>query len=185
MSRSLRCWAAAFLVLCGCPGRAPDVEPDVQGKPTMQLTSPAFREGGTIPKVHTCDGTDLSPRLEWKGAPDGAKCFALICDDPDAPRGTWVHWVLYNLPSSTHALPEGVSAEKGLPAGARKGVNDFGKTAYGGPCPPKGKPHRYIFKLYALDSALDLKEGATKQQLVEAMKGHILADGQLMGTYGR
>ena len=147
----------------------------------MQLTSTAFAEGGTIPKEYSGDGADRSPPLRWSGAPAGTKSFALIADDPDAPRGTWVHWVLFNLPPETTELPEGVK----LPSGAIQGKNDFGNIGYGGPAPPRGKPHRYYFKLYALDSMLNLPEGATKQQTEAATKGHILAEGQLMGKYGR
>lgn len=151
----------------------------------MQLSSTAFREGETIPKKCTADGPDVAPALQWSGTPGTTKSLALICDDPDAPRGTWVHWVLYHLPPDTRSLPEGVTAQKGLSKGARQGTNDFGKTGYGGPAPPAGKPHRYFFKLFALDTMLDLPEGATRQQLDEAMKGHIVAEGQLMGKYGR
>jgi Raf kinase inhibitor-like YbhB/YbcL family protein len=147
----------------------------------MQVTSTAFREGDTIPKQYTGEGKDVSPPLKWTGAPQGVKSFALICDDPDAPRGTWVHWVVVNLPPETEELAEGVS----LPAGAKAGKNDFGKNRYNGPLPPPGKPHRYFFKVYALDTPLDLKEGATKQQVEAAMKGHILAKGELMGKYAR
>jgi len=146
----------------------------------MQLTSTAFQEGTTIPKQYTGDGKDVSPPLHWSGAPAGTKSFALIADDPDAPRGTWVHWVVWNLPADQHELAEGK-----LPAGVRQGKNDFGKTSYGGPSPPPGKPHRYFFKLYALDTTLDLADGASKQQLEQAMKGHILGSGELMGKYGR
>jgi len=151
----------------------------------MQLTSTAFNEGEVIPKQHTGDGKDASPPLKWAGAPAGTASFALICDDPDAPRGTWVHWVLFNVPAGTTELPEGVPADKSVLSGARQGVNDFGNIGYGGPAPPRGKPHRYFFKLYALGAVLDLKEGATKQQLLKAMEGHILAEGQLMGKYSR
>ncbi len=152
----------------------------------MQVTSTAFDEGATIPKQYTGDGKDASPPLRWSGAPGGTKSFALICDDPDAPRKEpWVHWVLFNLPADTKELPEGVPAKETLSSGAKQGKNDFGKIGYGGPAPPKGKPHRYFFKIYALDTMLDLKEGATKQQLETAVKGHILAQGQLMGKYER
>ena len=151
----------------------------------MQLTSSAISEGATIPKKHTADGADVSPPLQWQGAPPTAKSFALICDDPDAPRGTWVHWVFFNLPADKNELSEGAPTTATLTGGARQGKNDFGKLGYGGPSPPKGKPHRYFFKIYALDAVLDLKEGATKAQLEKAMAGHILAQGQLMGTYGR
>ncbi len=126
----------------------------------------------------------LAP-LRWADPPQGTKTFALICDDPDAPRGTWVHWVLFNLPADRRELPEGVPAQETLDGGARQGKNDFGNLGYGGPAPPRGKPHRYFFKLYALDTALDLPAGATKDQVVAAMQGHVLAEGQLMGRYGR
>jgi Raf kinase inhibitor-like YbhB/YbcL family protein len=151
----------------------------------ITLTSPAFREGDTIPKQYTGDGKDASPPLQWDGGPEGTKSLALICDDPDAPRGTWVHWVLFNLPGDVRELAEGMPAEKVLTNGARQGKNDFGKIDYGGPAPPRGKPHRYFFKLYALDTLLDLQPGATKDQVVKAMEGHILTEGQLMGRYGR
>jgi Raf kinase inhibitor-like YbhB/YbcL family protein len=152
---------------------------------TMELTSSAFTEGATIPKKHTADGADVSPPLQWHGAPPTTKSFALICDDPDAPRGTWVHWVLFNLPADKPELPEGVPTTGKLAGGAVQGKNDFGKLGYGGPSPPKGKPHRYFFKIYALDAVLDLQEGTKKDQLEKSMAGHILAQGQLMGTYGR
>lgn len=151
----------------------------------IELTSPAFQPGATIPKPYTGDGADRSPPLHWSEPPQGTKSLALICDDPDAPRGTWVHWVLFNLPAQTRELEEGVPTKQTLDSGAKQGKNDFDQIGYGGPAPPKGKPHRYFFKLYVLDTALDLPPGATKAQLVEAMKGHILAEGQLMGNYGR
>jgi Raf kinase inhibitor-like YbhB/YbcL family protein len=152
----------------------------------MELTSTAFQEGATIPKQYTGDGKNISPPLRWSGAPGNTQSFALICDDPDAPRKEpWVHWVLFHLPADAQELPEGVPADESLPNRAKQGTNDFGKIGYGGPAPPPGKPHRYYFKLYALDTILNLKEGATKQQLEQAMKEHILASGQLMGKYGR
>ena len=149
----------------------------------MTLTSPAFQEGGEIPRQHTCDGADVSPALRWKDSPSQTKSFALISDDPDAPVGTWVHWVLYGIPPTLTELPEGLPTTETLPNKARQGVNDFRRIGYGGPCPPPGNPHRYFFKLYALDTELSLKTKATKQDLVRAMQGHILAEGQLMGTY--
>jgi Raf kinase inhibitor-like YbhB/YbcL family protein len=152
---------------------------------TITLESAAFREGETIPREYTGDGKDISPPLRWPAAPEGAKSFALICDDPDAPRGTWVHWVLYNLPGDVREVGPEVPPREVLANGARQGKNDFGRIGYGGPAPPRGKPHRYFFKLYALDRALDLAAGATKDQLLAAMKGHVLAEGQLMGKYGR
>ncbi|MBI2088092.1 MAG: YbhB/YbcL family Raf kinase inhibitor-like protein [Deltaproteobacteria bacterium] len=151
----------------------------------MTLTSPAFPEGGEIPRKYTCDGADVSPALRWKDSPSETKSFALIADDPDAPVGTWVHWVLYDLPGETGELKEGIPAAETLDNGARQGSNDFRKVGYGGPCPPGGPAHRYFFKLYALDSKMNLKPRATKQQLLDAMKGHILAEAQLMGRYKR
>ena len=150
----------------------------------LKLTSTAFSEGGMIPQQYTCDGTDVSPPLSWSGVPAAARTLALICDDPDAPVGTWVHWVLFNLPASTKDLPEHVPTLKTLPNGARQGTNDFRRIGYGGPCPPGGT-HRYYFKLYALDLVLPLDAGATKAQLLKAMEGHVLAEGQLMGRYKR
>ena len=152
---------------------------------TIQLTSAAFAEAGFIPAKHTCDGEDASPPLKWSGVPAGTKSLALICDDPDAPMGTWVHWVLYGLPPSVTELPEKVPAAETLTDGARQGVNDFKRVGYGGPCPPPGGPHRYFFKLYAVDAETSLKPGATKKELLRAMEGHILAEGQLMGKYKR
>ena len=151
----------------------------------IDIHSTAFGEGETIPKQHTGDGTDTSPPLQWGEPPAGTRSFALICDDPDAPRGTWVHWVLFNLPADLRGLDAGVPTQEALASGAKQGKNDFGKLGYGGPAPPRGKPHRYFFKLYALDTTLELPAGATKEQLVAAMKGHELAQGQLMGRYGR
>jgi Raf kinase inhibitor-like YbhB/YbcL family protein len=152
---------------------------------TMKLTSKGFGDGQPIPARFTCDGADISPPLEWSGAPAGAKSFALICDDPDAPMGTWVHWVLYGLPAGTNSLPEKTPKDDTLPNGARQGINDFQRTGYGGPCPPPGKPHHYHFKLHALDIELTLKARATKRDLLKAMKGHILAEAWLTGIYQR
>jgi hypothetical protein len=152
---------------------------------SLQITSTAFSPGETVPKKFTCDGPDVSPGLSWSDPPAGTQSLALIADDPDAPVGTWVHWVLYDLPPGVRSLDEGVPKQDQLPSGARQGRNDFGKIGYGGPCPPPGKPHRYFFKLYALDAKLNLKSGATKADLERAMKGHILAQGELIGRYGR
>lgn len=148
------------------------------------LTSPAFAEGGTIPNPFTCEGRDVSPLLHWSNPPEGTQSFALICDDPDAPVGTWVHWVLFNLPPDISELHAEIPPKKTLKNNARHGKNDFGKFGYGGPCPPGGT-HRYFFKLYALDTVINLESGITKAQLLEAMKGHILDEGQLMGKYKR
>ena len=152
---------------------------------SLQIASPAFSPGEMIPKKFTCDGPDLSPKLTWNEPPANTHSFALIMDDPDAPMGTWVHWVLYDLPAETKSLDEGVSKREQLDSGARQGRNDFGKIGYGGPCPPPGKPHRYFFKLYALDSKLNLKSGATKADVERAMQGHILAQAELIGRYAR
>ena len=152
---------------------------------SIEVTSTAFKAETSIPKQFTGDGADQSPSLRWSEPPSGTKSIALICDDPDAPRGTWVHWVLFNLPAQARELDEGVPTTETLGDGAKQGKNDFGNIGYGGPAPPKGKAHRYFFKLYALDVTLDLAPGATKAQLVDAVKGHILAEGQLMGTYQR
>ena len=153
-------------------------------KVQLKVTSAAFEEGGAIPSEYTCDGRNVSPPLAWDGVPTGAKTIALIADDPDAPRGTWVHWVLFNLPAAEKGLPEAIPATETLASGAKQGKNDFGSAGYGGPCPPAGT-HRYFFKLYALDSQLDLQSGATKDQLLKAMQGRVVAEGQLMGRYRR
>ena len=152
---------------------------------TLQVSSPAFQEGETIPQQYTADGKNVAPALSWSGAPEGTKTFALVCEDPDAPRGIWTHWVVWNLPADTQELREAVPPDGELPGGARQGKNDFGKTGYGGPSPPRGKPHRYFFKVYALDTALDLPAGATRAQLLAALKDHVLSEGHLMGHYGR
>jgi len=152
---------------------------------TLELSSTSFAAGANIPKRFTCDGPDDSPELHWGEPPTGTKAFALIADDPDAPAGVWVHWVLFNLPPNTRALPEGVPKTETLASGALQGQNDFRRVGYGGPCPPPGKPHRYFFKLYALDATLALKAGATKANVETAMKGHVLAQAELMGRYGR
>ena len=146
------------------------------------LTSTAFKEGESIPRKYTCDGEDISPPLKWASAPAGVKTFALIVDDPDAPMGTWVHWVAFNIPPTGSALPEKVPPKDSLPDGTVQGKNDFRKIGYGGPCPPGGT-HRYFFKLYALDTLLTLKSGSSKADLVKAMDGHIVAQAQLMGRY--
>jgi Raf kinase inhibitor-like YbhB/YbcL family protein len=156
---------------------------------TLSLRSPAFQEGQEIPKQFTGEGSDRSPRLAWSGAPSGTREFALICEDPDAPVPTpWVHWLIYNLSASTHLIPEGVEPVKrvGVPVRAHQGINSFGHVGYGGPMPPVGHGrHRYIFKLYALDSELNLKPGATKEELQRAMRGHVLAEAHFTGTYER
>lgn len=149
----------------------------------LNISTTAFTPGQPIPSKYAYENENLSPALAWSGVPASAKCLALICDDPDAPRGTWVHWVLYNVPVKSPGLAEGVAKKAELPDGSKQGVNDYKEIGYGGPCPPPGKPHRYFFKLYALDSGVELKAGATKGELLKAMAGHILAEGELMGTY--
>jgi len=152
---------------------------------TLILKSSAFAADAEIPKKFTCEGPDASPALEWSGPPAKTASYALIMDDPDAPVGTWVHWVLWNLPANTHSLPEGVPKSEQLDAGARQGRNDFRRIGYNGPCPPPGKTHRYFFRLYALDAKLDLAPGATRQELDAAMKGHILGEAEYVGTFRR
>lgn len=152
---------------------------------TISITTEAFISGENIPSRFTCEGSDISPPLSWKGVPADAKSIALIMDDQDAPSGTFVHWVLYNIPAGTQQLPEGVPSGKVLGDGSRQGTTDFGRTGYGGPCPPRGKPHRYFFTIYALDNQLDLQAGASRKQVDSAMKGHVLAQGELMGKFGR
>jgi hypothetical protein len=155
----------------------------------MKLTSSAFSEGEMIPAKYTCDGEDVSPPLTWADTPSGTKALALICDDPDAPGATWVHWVLFNLPPSIGGLPEGVPSEKSPPTGGLtgkytvyNGTTSWRRIGYNGPCPPSGT-HRYFFKLYALDGPLALVNNATAKDVQAAMKGHILAETQLMGRY--
>jgi Raf kinase inhibitor-like YbhB/YbcL family protein len=151
----------------------------------MLLTTPTFPPGGPIPQPCTCDGQNRSPCLQWSEIPVDTRSFALICDDPDAPGKTWVHWVLYNLPADAVELKEGVPKLPALPSGARQGVNDGNEIGYAGPCPPRGGPHRYFFRLYALDCALNLSPGVRRSELDQAMEGHVLAEAAVMGTYGR
>lgn len=151
----------------------------------ISILADAFRDGDTIPAEYSCDGRDVSPMLSWGGIPAGTKSIALIMDDPDAPRGTFVHWVFFNIPAETQKLPKAIPKNQTLSDGSRQGMTDFGWVGYSGPCPPPGKPHRYYFKVYALDTKLELPPGASKAELEKAMKGHILAKGELMGKYGR
>lgn len=150
----------------------------------FELTSTAFEANGYIPAKYTCDGRNISPPLSWQGAPPEAASFALICDDPDAPVGTWVHWVLWNIPAGVSELAEGIPGEQTLADGARHGKNGWGRAGYGGPCPPMGT-HRYFFKLYALDTLLELAPGASKKRLLSRIKDHILAEAELIGRYSR
>jgi Raf kinase inhibitor-like YbhB/YbcL family protein len=174
------------IVLYGCvkqetPGKSKEEEVT---KMAIRVTSPAFEEGGMIPSKYTADGLNVSPPLEWAGVPDGTKSIALISDDPDAPVGTWVHWVMWNIPPEISGLPENVPPDRSLSDGSKQGITDFRSPGYGGPAPPSGT-HRYYFKIYALDMKLDLPDSSTKADLLKAMKGRILAEGQLMGKYKR
>jgi Raf kinase inhibitor-like YbhB/YbcL family protein len=153
-------------------------------KMEIKLTSAAFREGDLIPKKYTCDGENVSPPLAWSGVPSTAKSIALVCDDPDAPMGNWVHWVIFNIPASTNKLSEKIPTNKILEDGTTQGNNDFKKIGYGGPCPPRGT-HRYFFRIYALDKRIELVPGATKVEILHEMNGHILSEGKLMGKYSR
>lgn len=150
----------------------------------IAVTSTAFEHEGMIPSKYTCDGENVSPPLKWEGVPQGAGSIAIICDDPDAPGMTWVHWVAWNIPANVTEFPENVPPDKALGDGTRQGITDFGRHGYGGPCPPSGT-HRYYFKVYALDAELDIPGTSTKNDLLEAMEGRILAEGQLMGRYKR
>jgi len=150
----------------------------------FQIESPAFGNGEMIPKKYTCDGDDISPPLKWKDVPEGTKSLALICDDPDAPLMTWVHWIVYNIPPEKDGLEENVPKEEKI-EGGMQGKNSWGKIGYGGPCPPGAKPHRYFLKLYALDSMLDIEPGIKKKKLMKEMEGHIIAKAELMGKYSR
>ena len=152
---------------------------------SFALKTTAFANGGGIPKKYTCDGVDVSPALNWDDAPAGTQSFALIADDPDAPVGTWTHWIIWNIPAGSSALSEGIPKVGESGDGSRQGRNDFKRIGYGGPCPPQGKPHRYFFKLYALNAKLDVKAGASRSDLERAMKGHVLSQTELTGTYGR
>ncbi len=186
MSARARLFVAAVAMACltaACKGKDEGGAPEGGAPMSMRLTSPAFSNGAPIPKRHGFDEQNVSPALRWSGVPANAKSLALICDDPDAPMGTWTHWVIYNLPADSTGLPEGTPATAELANGARQGANDFKRTGYGGPAPPPGKAHRYFFRLYALDVKLDIPAGAAKDELLKGMEGHVVAQGQLMGTF--
>ncbi|MBL8084401.1 MAG: YbhB/YbcL family Raf kinase inhibitor-like protein [Candidatus Obscuribacter sp.] len=151
----------------------------------LSLETSAFKAGAAIPTRFTGDGADLSPELRWSAVPKGTVSIAVSCEDPDAPRGTWWHWILYNLPPSTQSLKEGLEKSGNLASGAMQGLNDFDKSGYNGPSPPPGSTHRYFFRVYALDSKLNLPAGAKKEAFSKALAGHILAFGEVMGTYKR
>ncbi|MCH8304916.1 MAG: YbhB/YbcL family Raf kinase inhibitor-like protein [Candidatus Marinimicrobia bacterium] len=152
---------------------------------SLTISSSAFNEGDRIPDKYTCEGEDISPQLSWSDTPEGTKSFTLICDDPDAPMGTWDHWLIYNIPADSEGLSEAVPTDESLTDGSKQGLNSWEKKSYGGPCPPPGDPHRYFFKLYALDTMLTLTGDADKSTLENAMQEHILAEAQLMGTFSR
>jgi hypothetical protein len=146
------------------------------------VISAAFTMGGAIPPIYTCHGANISPQISWQHIPTNTESIALICDDPDAPVGDWVHWVVFNIPPDSTGLEENTPPHAHLPDGSIQGITDFRRPGYGGPCPPSGT-HRYFFRVYALDTMLDLKDSATKADLLKAMKGHILGKGELMGTF--
>jgi Raf kinase inhibitor-like YbhB/YbcL family protein len=166
-----------------CAGEASQTQEEVMM--TLSLSSTAFQEGDMIPVKYTCDGQNISPPIMWGELSSKTEAFALIVDDPDAPAGVFTHWVLFNIPGDVHQLEEGILTQEELQNGALQGKNDFGRIGYDGPCPPHGAIHRYRFTVYALDKSLDLKSGSSKKQLLDAMKGHILAQGQFIGTYRR
>ncbi|MCK6540103.1 MAG: YbhB/YbcL family Raf kinase inhibitor-like protein [Anaerolineales bacterium] len=190
MKRSLLYFSLAVVLSSACAPSAAATEQTISDPLAMEeamsieITSNAFAQGQPIPAKYSCNGEDVSPALSWGEPPAGTQSFALIMDDPDAPVGTWVHWVLFNIPASARGLPEAFPADATLPDGSLSGKNSWGNTGYGGPCPPGGT-HRYFFKLYALDETLAISAGATKGELEKAMVGHILAQGELMGTFSR
>ena len=151
----------------------------------LEIKSEGFKQKGYIPDRYSCDAQDFSPSLSWSQVPQGTKSLAIVCDDPDAPFKIWVHWVIFNIPSDVSSLEENISKEKLNELSVVEGLNDFGRLGYNGPCPPAGKPHRYFFTLYALDTTLSLEEGVGKKELVEAMQGHILAETKVIGLYQR
>jgi Raf kinase inhibitor-like YbhB/YbcL family protein len=180
-----KAWLAIVFALFAAARAAPIHAGEAKRASSIELKSNAFPDGADIPRKHTCDGEDVSPLLSWNKIPPGTKAFALIVDDPDAPVGTWVHWVIYDLPADTKELAEGIAKTETLANGSKQGVNDFRRVGYGGPCPPPGLPHRYFFKLYALDEPTNLKPRATKQQVLEAIKGHVMGEAELRGGYKR
>lgn len=172
----------AFLVT---DSHAEEPEQISQTVKELTISSTAFEDGKMIPKVYTCDGEDRSPNIKWNEPPPGTKSFALICEDPDAPAGTWIHWVIFNIPDTTRELAAGFPDAAEFPGEIRQGRNDFGRIGYGGPCPPSGKPHRYFFRIFALDQMLNLPPGSDRKELDQAMENHILSNGHLMGKYKR
>jgi hypothetical protein len=155
-----------------------------QARTSLWVRSSSFSNGRSIPARYTCDGADLSPVLQWQSAPAGTKSFAIVMDDPDAPID-FTHWLVFNIPPGVRELAEGASQQSAMPHGSVEGRNDFGRPGYGGPCPPRGNPHHYVFRVYALDRLLDLPAGAAGKQVHAAISGHIVAQGQIVGTYQR
>jgi Raf kinase inhibitor-like YbhB/YbcL family protein len=193
LARNFRWLSLPFFLLCVLLEAGAGFQQDgyihgAKGPSTVMafmLRSPDFANGADIPKQFTCSGEDRSPALEWSGEPGGTTSFALIVDDPDAPGGTWVHWVIFKIPAAAHALHGGIEKKDQLADGTRQGQNDFRKIGYNGPCPPPGNPHRYFFKLYALGSELSLRPGASKGDVERAMEGHVLGQAEWMGRYRR
>ncbi len=181
MSTKLLLLILLIAIVSGCIAK----EYGVNNMEKFSISSEAFKENGTIPDEYTCEGENISVPLLWQGLPESTKSIALIMDDPDAPGRTFVHWVIYNIPGSAQKLAKDIPRKEKLPDGSLQGMNDFGRIGYGGPCPPPGKPHRYFFKMYAIDKILDLPPGASKGVVEAAMKGHILAKGELIGIYSR
>ena len=190
--RKVWLFLTSFLLLIslaafGCAQPAPPEEKALPegGNMSFSITSTAFADGAEIPVKYSCDGENVSPPLDWSEVPTGTASFALILDDPDAPVGVFTHWVIFNLPPDTRGLPEAAVKDSQVASGALQGKSGSGKIGYFGPCPPRGTPHHYRFTLYALDKSLDLAAGATKDQVLQAMEGHILAQSQLTGIYQR
>lgn len=178
------CFILLFLSVCYCLNSQSNPNSYVYKEEFMEIiiTSPAFEKGKLIPQKYSCDGKDISPPLKWSSIPEETKSLVLICDDPDAPMGTWVHWVVYDIPKERRAFTEDISEQALEKMGAKQGLNDFKKTNYGGPCPPGGT-HRYFFKIYALDTVLNEKPGLTKKEILQRIEKHIIAQGHLMGKY--
>jgi Raf kinase inhibitor-like YbhB/YbcL family protein len=175
---------SAVLLMVWRSRRGKDIV-DAGTVPALVVTSASFADGSVIPAKFTCDGGDVSPQLTISAPPDGSRSLLWIMDDPDVPMGSFVHWVAFNLPAGLRELPEGAAAQPETLQGAVQGKNDFDKIGYGGPCPPGGKPHHYLFRVYALDTLLQLSEGSTRKEVALAAKGHVLAEGKLMGLYTR
>ena len=174
-------WVASIVTGAVCIG----VQGPSASMAAMTLTSSALKAGGSLPKQYTCDGANESPPLAWSDVPTGANTYVLIVEDPDAPSGTWVHWVVYDMPLSLKELPAGVPPSDQLAQGGMQGTNDFHKLGYGGPCPPPGKSHRYVFTLYAVTQASKIKPNATKADVLKAIEGHVIGQAELSATYKR